>query len=169
MNLGVTAFIGMGSNLGDRKENLRRAVRALKLAPDILVKRVASLYRTAPVGVPDQPDFLNTVAEITTTLSPRELLVRLLAIEKNLGRVRGERWGPRVIDLDLLLYDKTEIVTEDLVIPHPRLEKRAFVVVPLAELAPDLVLPGGTRAALLAAKLMQEQLVERVQDSGWQD
>lgn len=165
----ATAYIGLGSNLGDSRENLRRALNALRRAAGITVCRVASLYRTDPVGIVDQPEFLNTVVEVSTTLSPRRLLARLLEIEDELGRVRGERWGPRVIDLDLLLYDNAEIFTGDLAVPHPRLKERAFVVVPLAELTPDLVLPGGTGTAVLAAKLSREQFVERVKDDGWPD
>ncbi|HIE12681.1 MAG TPA: 2-amino-4-hydroxy-6-hydroxymethyldihydropteridine diphosphokinase [Desulfotomaculum sp.] len=169
MSRGATAYIGLGSNLGDRRENLRRALQALASVAEISVRRVASLYRTAPIGITDQPEFLNTVVEISTTLTPRVLLVRLLQIENELGRVREEKWGPRVIDLDLLLYDDMEIVTEDLEIPHPRLEQRGFVVAPLAELAADMVLPSGVSAAVLADKLRQEQSVVRVKDGGWAD
>ncbi|MEW6448829.1 MAG: 2-amino-4-hydroxy-6-hydroxymethyldihydropteridine diphosphokinase [Bacillota bacterium] len=169
MSRGATAYVGLGSNLGDRKENLRRALQALRSTPGILVRRVASLYRTAPVGVSNQPEFLNTVVEVLTTLTPRRLLSRLLEIENELGRVRGERWGPRIIDLDLLLYGGAEIAMRDLVVPHPRLEERAFVVAPIAEIAPDLILPGGAGAAALAAELQKEQSVERVMDGGWAD
>lgn len=167
MSRGETAYIGFGSNLGNRQENLRRALQALASTTGVLVCRTASLYRTAPVGITDQPEFLNTVAEVSTTLTPYRLLIRILQIENELGRVREEKWGPRIIDLDLLLYDDIEIVTEDLVIPHPRLEERAFVVAPLAELMPGMVLPGGTSAAVLAAELQQEQFVERIEGGGW--
>lgn len=167
MSGAVTAYIGLGSNRGDREQNLRQAVRMLREAPGVTVRRVAPLYRTAPVGVTDQPEFLNTVVEVTTILSPRELLACLLTIEKLLGRTRGRRWGPRVIDLDLLLYGTESINAPDLVVPHPRLAERAFVAVPLADLAPGLALPGGISAAALAAELRKKQFVERVKGSDW--
>lgn len=167
MSREVVAYIGLGSNRGDREQNLRWAVRMLREAPGVTVRRVAPLYRTAPVGVTDQPEFLNTVVEVTTILSPRELLASLLTIEKLLGRTRGRRWGPRVIDLDLLLYGTESINAPDLAVPHPRLAERAFVVVPLADLAPGLALPGGAAAAALAAELQKKQFVERVKGSDW--
>uniref|UniRef100_A0A7C2EK41 2-amino-4-hydroxy-6-hydroxymethyldihydropteridine diphosphokinase n=1 Tax=Ammonifex degensii TaxID=42838 RepID=A0A7C2EK41_9THEO len=158
----MIAYIGLGSNLGDRENNLRQAVHALRKTPGVTVRRVAPLYRAAPVGVTDQPEFLNTVVEVTTVLSPRELLSCLLETERALGRVRGGRWGPRVIDLDLLLYDAVAINTPDLVLPHPRLTERAFVVVPLSDLVPELSLPGDVTVTALADKLRKEQFVERV-------
>lgn len=158
----MIAYIGLGSNLGNRAENLQRAVQLLCDTPGVIVRRVASLYRTAPLGVSGQPEFLNSVVEVVTVLSPHELLERLLTIETALGRVRRERWGPRVIDLDLLLYDEVTVATPTLELPHPRLVERAFVVVPLAELEPELLLPGGFKAAALATELQQEQYVERM-------
>ena len=109
------------------------------------VRQVSSLYETAAVGVTDQPDFLNAVAEVATTLSAAALLDALLNLENLLGRKRTFRWGPRVIDLDLLLYGDEQITLPTLTVPHPRLSERAFVLVPLAEIAPDLVLPGDNR------------------------
>lgn len=163
----VTAYIGLGSNLGDRGENLRQAIGLLKVSRAVQLKRVAPLYRTAPVGVTGQPEFFNTVAEITTSLSPRQLLARLLEIEQQLGRVRESRWGPRIIDLDLLLYDDLTINEPDLQVPHPRLTERAFAVVPLAALAPNLSLPGGLALAALAEELQKSQFIERVTGVDW--
>jgi 2-amino-4-hydroxy-6-hydroxymethyldihydropteridine diphosphokinase len=135
----ATAYIGLGSNLGDRGENLPRALERLGAA------RVSTIRETDPVGVTEQPRFLNAVAELETDLPPRALLDRLLEIERDLGRDREseERWGPRAIDLDLLLYDDEVIDEPGLTVPHPRLAERRFVLEPLAELAPDLVLPDG--------------------------
>jgi 2-amino-4-hydroxy-6-hydroxymethyldihydropteridine diphosphokinase len=122
---------------------------------------MAPLYRTEPVGYTEQDWFLNTVAEVSTVLSPRELLDVLLGIEKSLGRVRTVRWGPRPVDLDIVLYGDERVDKPDLVIPHPCMCERAFVIVPLADLAPELVLPGGRKAADLAAFLRKKQPIER--------
>ncbi|MDN5345185.1 MAG: 2-amino-4-hydroxy-6-hydroxymethyldihydropteridine diphosphokinase [Clostridia bacterium] len=140
------AYLGLGSNLGDREVNLRAAVAILGATAGITVEGLSSWYETTPVGKTDQGLFLNGVVRIKTTLSPRELLQCVLAIEQRLGRVRRERWGPRNIDIDILLYDALTIKEPDLEIPHPRLLERAFVLVPLAEIAPDLILPDGRRA-----------------------
>lgn len=155
------AFIGLGSNLGRKEENIRRALEMLGGRRGIGLAGVAPLYKTGPVGYADQDWFLNTVAEIETSLPPRELLEVLMGIEKEMGRRRTVRWGPRVIDLDILLYGEAAIDTPDLVVPHPRLEERAFAVVPLADLRPALLLPGGRAAAALAADLAGAQRVER--------
>uniref|UniRef100_A0A7C1JC03 2-amino-4-hydroxy-6-hydroxymethyldihydropteridine diphosphokinase n=1 Tax=Ammonifex degensii TaxID=42838 RepID=A0A7C1JC03_9THEO len=143
---------------------MRRAVQLLGSTEEVEVRRVAPLYRTAPLGIKDQPEFFNSVVEIKTTLEPRELLARLLAVEAALGRIRGERWGPRVVDLDLLLYEDVELSTPALTVPHPRLKERAFVVVPLARLAPGMLLPGGLTARELAARLKREQRIKKVVD-----
>ena len=136
------AFVGLGSNLGDRERFIRKAVEEMARMPRTQLVRVSSLYDTEPVGVQDQPSFLNAVAVLDTELKPRELLWNLQLIEKRLGRVRTRRWGPRTIDLDILLYGELVIEQEDLVIPHPELENRAFVLIPLYELDPELVHPG---------------------------
>jgi 2-amino-4-hydroxy-6-hydroxymethyldihydropteridine diphosphokinase len=169
MRIQVTAYIGMGSNLGDRKENLRRAVCLLQDSPLTEVKRLAPLYRSAPLGETDQPEFLNTVVEVATRLSVRQLAARLFDVENKLGRVRERRWGPRVIDLDLLLYNDVVLNEPDLVVPHPRLTERAFVMAPLAVLAPEKVLPGGLTASELAVQLSKKQSVERLKNklTGW--
>ena len=147
----MRAFIGLGSNLGDREANLRQALDHLARTPDTTVVRASSLYDTEPVGVEDQPHFLNAVAQLETRLAPQQLLWNLMLIERRLGRVRSQRWGPRTLDLDLLLYEDLVIDEEDLQVPHPELTKRSFVLVPLVELEPLLLHPvtGETMLALL--------------------
>jgi 2-amino-4-hydroxy-6-hydroxymethyldihydropteridine diphosphokinase len=135
------AYLALGSNLGDREAHLRAAVAALA-AHGLPVAEASSLYETAAVG-PPQPDYLNAVVAVDTDRSPRELLGTLQAIEAELGRQHRERWGPREIDLDLLVYGGDRIEEEGLVVPHPELTKRAFVLVPLLEIAPFLDLPSG--------------------------
>jgi 2-amino-4-hydroxy-6-hydroxymethyldihydropteridine diphosphokinase len=134
-------LVGVGSNLGDREFLIRKAVEAMRDLPRTLVVRVSSLYDTDPVGEVDQPAFLNAVVWLETTLEPRELLWQLLLIEKRMGRVRSQRWGPRPIDLDLLFYDDETISEPDLTVPHPEAHRRGFVLLPLLELDPDFVHP----------------------------
>jgi 2-amino-4-hydroxy-6-hydroxymethyldihydropteridine diphosphokinase len=146
----TVAFIGLGSNLGDREENVRAALERLsELGP----LRASTVRETDPVGLTEQPMFLNAVAEVRTELPARELLASLLAIERDLGRDRTveQRWGPRTIDLDLLLYGGEVVDEPGLTVPHPRLAERLFVLEPLHELAPDLVLPDGRRIKDLLA------------------
>lgn len=137
------AFIGLGANLGDRERTLRAAVVAVGAEDGVEVVAVSTLRETDPVGVGDQPRFLNGAAELETTLAARELLDRLLAVEQRFGRVRvpGEH-GPRTLDLDLLLYGDAEIAEPGLTVPHPHLHERRFVLEPLADLSPGLVVPG---------------------------
>lgn len=146
----TTVYLALGTNLGDRLGHLRAALVALTAS--VTVAYVSSVYETAPAYVVEQPRFYNAVLRGTTTLAPLALLAELKRIEATLGRVPGQRYGPRVIDLDILLYGDTMIATPELHIPHERLAERPFVLVPLAELAPDLVLPGQqeTVAALAA-------------------
>jgi 2-amino-4-hydroxy-6-hydroxymethyldihydropteridine diphosphokinase len=134
-------YIAMGSNLGDRVEMLRRGLDEIDMLGETQVVRLSSVYDTEPVGDSDQPRFLNAVVLVETELEPRVLLWNLLLIERRLGRVRTRRWGPRPLDLDILLYEDLVIDEPDLVVPHPLMHERAFVLVPLAELAPDLVHP----------------------------
>ena len=134
-----TVFIALGTNLGDRLANLRTAIESL--APDVRVLRESTIYETPPWGYTDQPAFLNMVVEAETSLNPRALLSYLKKREDELGRVKNFRYGPRHIDLDILFYDALVLDEEDLQIPHPRLHERAFVLVPLAELAADLAHP----------------------------
>jgi 2-amino-4-hydroxy-6-hydroxymethyldihydropteridine diphosphokinase len=143
--------LGLGSNVGDREANIRAAVAGLAAWPGVSVTRVSSLYETAPVGYVDQADFLNAVACVETALPPEELLAACLAVEKGLGRERKVRWGPRTIDIDVLLYDDVVMATPALTLPHPRLHERCFVLVPLAEVAPDTPVYAGRTAADLAA------------------
>ncbi|MGH2721623.1 MAG: 2-amino-4-hydroxy-6-hydroxymethyldihydropteridine diphosphokinase [Actinomycetota bacterium] len=137
----TTAYIGLGSNVGDRVAHLRAALEALA-ARGVTVTKVSSLYETDPVG-PPQPDFLNAAAEVSTDLPPADLVRALKAAEADAGREQRERWGPREVDLDLLLYGDEMIDEEGLTVPHPELTHRAFVLVPLIEIAPFLDLPSG--------------------------
>ncbi|MDY5060323.1 2-amino-4-hydroxy-6-hydroxymethyldihydropteridine diphosphokinase [Staphylococcus simulans] len=134
-------FLGLGSNVGDRENQLKEAIRLLDEQPGIKVVKVSSFYETEPVGYVEQPDFLNLCVEIQTELSPKAVLESGLAIEQQLHRVRKERWGPRTLDIDILLYGDQIIEEEDLTIPHPRMTERAFVLIPLQEIAPNKVEP----------------------------
>jgi 2-amino-4-hydroxy-6-hydroxymethyldihydropteridine diphosphokinase len=142
--VGTIAFLGLGSNLGDRLTNLQGAVDLLQAEPGLRVAASSRVWETVPVGGPPQPDYLNAVISVETDLSARDLLDASHRVEARLGRVRKERWGARSIDIDLLLFDEETIDEADLVVPHPRLRERAFVVLPLLELAADAVLPDGT-------------------------
>jgi 2-amino-4-hydroxy-6-hydroxymethyldihydropteridine diphosphokinase len=128
------AYIALGTNMGDRYRNLVDAIHLLKEEVDISLVKSSSIYETVPVGYADQEDFLNMVISIRTTLTPYELLEVCLRIEKDLGRKREIKWGPRIIDLDILLYNQENIEAEDLVVPHPRMHERAFVMAPLLEI-----------------------------------
>lgn len=157
-----TAYIGLGSNLGDREACLAQARARLADLPGTEVVTASGIYETSPVGVLVQPDFLNQVVEIRTTLSPHDLLAHLKRIERDLGRRPGLRWGPREIDLDILLIPGVEVCDEDLCVPHPRLAERAFALIPLAELAPDVRVAGVRTAAELAQALRRSQRVEPI-------
>jgi len=150
----VRAFVSLGSNLGDKKANLERAMQLLSKVEGLVIKGVSSFYRTAPVGPVQQDWFVNNVLELMVKLKPRELLNVLLAIERKMGRVHDIRWGPRLIDLDLLLYGDNLINEKDLIVPHPRMSERAFVIIPLDELDPDLYIPGLEYVTILAAELV---------------
>jgi 2-amino-4-hydroxy-6-hydroxymethyldihydropteridine diphosphokinase len=142
----TTAYIGLGSNLGEREATLKRALAEIDRLPATRVSMVSRCHETKPVGVEDQPDFVNAVARVETSLEPRDLLESLLAIERTLGRDRSreQRWGPRTIDLDLLLYGDERIAEPGLVVPHPRLMERSFVTEPLREVMEDrwMAVPG---------------------------
>jgi 2-amino-4-hydroxy-6-hydroxymethyldihydropteridine diphosphokinase len=143
----AVAFVGLGANLGDPVAQITRALADLAVLDETRVVRASSLYRTAPIGHADQPDFVNAVAMLETALAPRGLLDALLGIERAAGRKRTFPNAPRSLDLDLLLYGEQRIDTPGLVVPHPRMHERAFVLVPLVEIAPDVVVPGRGRAA----------------------
>jgi 2-amino-4-hydroxy-6-hydroxymethyldihydropteridine diphosphokinase len=164
MSRPVIAFVGIGSNLDGPGQRVRLAVRALSGLPDTRLTALSSWYRNPPMGPADQPYYLNGVAALETTLSARALFGRMLAIESEQGRRRHRRWGPRTLDLDLLAYGDLRLDDSDLVLPHPGLADRAFVLVPLAEIAPDAVIPGlgvvkALRDALAPAS---RQAMERV-------
>ena len=148
----ATAYVGLGANVGDREASIRNAVELLRADPDLDVLAVSTLRETAPVDFLDQPPFLNGAVAVATRLRPRELLERLLAVERALGRERrGPRYGPRTIDLDLFLYSGERVDEPGLRVPHPRLHERAFALEPLHELNPGLEVPDrGSVAALLA-------------------
>jgi 2-amino-4-hydroxy-6-hydroxymethyldihydropteridine diphosphokinase len=148
------AFVGIGSNLGQREAYVRQALELLAAEEGIDVVAVSELRETDPVGPVEQGRFVNGAALLETELSPRELLGRLLAIEGRLGRVRNERFGPRTIDLDLLIYGDAVVDEPGLTVPHPRLHERRFALEPLADLAPDLVVPGRGPISVLLAELV---------------
>lgn len=149
----VTAFIALGSNLDDPAAHVARGIDDLGSVPRTVVKRVSSLYRSAPVGFRDQPDFINAVAQVATRLGPRPLLEALLEIERRHGRMRGVPNGPRTLDLDLVLYGDLVLHEPGLTVPHPRMHERAFVIVPLAEIAPHRLVPGRGRVSRLLAQI----------------
>jgi 2-amino-4-hydroxy-6-hydroxymethyldihydropteridine diphosphokinase len=144
-------FVGLGSNLNDPVQQVQSALTQLAQLPKTQWIRTSSLYHSAPMGVTAQPDFINAVAEFYSALPPLELLTQLLALEQQHGRVRKQHWGERTLDLDLLLYGNEIITSATLTVPHAGLKQRDFVLVPLAEIAPDLILPDGeTLTAVLA-------------------
>ncbi len=158
----IDAYVGLGSNLGDPLAQLRRAVRALAALPGTRLCAVSPRYRNRPLGPADQPDYVNAVARLATDLAPRDLLAALQDIERAQGRVRdGRRWGPRTLDLDLLLYGDEVIDEPGLRVPHPGLAERDFVVLPLARVAPPgLTVPGRGRLTALAARFDPAALIE---------
>jgi 2-amino-4-hydroxy-6-hydroxymethyldihydropteridine diphosphokinase len=149
----VTAYVALGSNLEDPVRQLRDGLEALGKLPDTRIVRVSSFYRSAPVGYADQPDFVNAVAVIETGLAPRALLDALLAIERQHGRVREFPNAPRTLDLDIVAYGDRIVDEPGLAIPHPRMHERAFVMVPLAEIAPDAAIPGRGTVSVLVARV----------------
>jgi 2-amino-4-hydroxy-6-hydroxymethyldihydropteridine diphosphokinase len=140
-----TAFLGLGSNLGDRLATLQQAVDLLEEAPGLTLTGCSRVWQTAPVGGPPQPDFLNVVVRADVDLEPLELLAACQRVEAALGRVRDVRWGPRTVDIDVLLIDAHTMEGPELIVPHPRMHERAFVLMPLLDIDPDPRLPDGTR------------------------
>lgn len=139
----MKAYLSLGSNMGDREGYLEKALEFLDRNPGITVLKVSSFYETEPWGGVDQDSFFNLAVEIETTLDPFDLLKECQTVENSLGRRRLVRWGPRVIDIDILLYGNLKVKSKDLIIPHPLMEEREFVLAPLREIAPDLILPSG--------------------------
>ena len=162
----VLVYVGLGSNLADPRAQVLSALDDLAKLPGCTLQRRSSLYATSPVGPVDQPEFVNAVASLATTLTPWELLAVLQGIEQAHGRVRdGTRWGPRTLDLDLLVFGEKQIQTADLQLPHPELARRAFVLVPLAEIAPaGLLVPGHGHLGELLAALEDRGGVRRIPD-----
>ena len=158
------AFIGLGSNLQDPEAQVNHALLALGKLPKTKLVKASSLYKTSPVGYIDQQDFINAVAEISTALSPLELLDAILNIETEAGRERPFANAPRVLDCDLLLYDDIKVATEKLTLPHPRMFERGFVLLPLAEISPNLTSPSGESIVKLAFS-HQNQGIEKIENS----
>lgn len=156
------AFLGLGSNLGDRLAHLQRAVDLLDTDAEVRVDGVSSVYETEPVGGPEQGPYLNLAVRVLTTRSPKALLRVAADVEQALGRERRERWGPRTIDVDILLYGDRTVATADLQVPHPRLTERAFALIPLIEVAPGTALPDGTRLTEALARLSPVEGVRAV-------
>lgn len=154
----VSFYLSLGSNLGDRLNYLSKAVMALKEHPSIQMGEYSSLYETDPVGYTDQPAFLNMVVGGKTSLSPQELLLAVMEMEKELGRKREARWGPRTIDIDILAYGQTQIDEPNLQVPHPEMPERAFVLIPLAEIATHFPIPIGNQM------VTPIELLEKVKD-----
>lgn len=139
----IRVYIGIGSNLEDPVAQVKDAIEELEMLPDTILAARSSLYTCKPMGPQDQPDYINAVVALDTLLSPDDLFTRLVAIEEQAGRVRdGEQWGPRILDLDLLLYGKKKIDEAHLTVPHPGMHERDFVIIPLAEIAGNMKIPG---------------------------
>jgi 2-amino-4-hydroxy-6-hydroxymethyldihydropteridine diphosphokinase len=163
---GATAYLGLGGNIGDPVTAMAEALGAFDARSDCHVVSVSRLYRTPPWGKTDQDWFFNAAAAIETSLAPHDLLDLCLEIEKSMKRVRIERWGPRTIDLDILAYDNVVLSDDRLTLPHPRMQDRAFVLMPLADLAPDLLISGGTVDAWLSeAEKSGIEIAD--EDRGW--
>ncbi len=163
MGEGAGVFVGIGANLGDREKTLRLSVEQLHARPDVRVVGASPVYESAPVGVTDQPEFLNAVLKVETRLSARDFLDWLLHVEKQFGRVREKKWGPRTLDLDILLFDQQVIDEPGLQVPHPYMLKRGFVMAPLFDLAPQAVHPAflKTVAELIAGMDLEVGLRRR--------
>lgn len=152
-------YVGLGANVGDCLANFRKALEKISNLPDTEVLEYSSVYETEPVGDIEQPNFLNMVVKVSSGLSPESFLRALRKIESELGRVRKEKWGPRVIDLDILYWDSLILDLPDLKIPHPEAQNRRFVLVPISEIAPDLTPPPGDKTI--------SELLENVRDTSW--
>ena len=162
----TTAILGLGGNIGDPRAQMAAAIASLTIGPSIQLEAVSALYRTPPWGKTDQPAFLNAAIRVKTELAARALLDTILAVEHQLGRDRGERWGPRSVDIDILLYGATALDEPGLHIPHPRLHERAFALAPLVDVMPDAEF-GGRRAADWLAEADTTGM-ERLAGPGWE-
>lgn len=160
-------YVGLGSNLGNPEENIREALKMIQCRTEINITVISSLYLTEPVGFEDQPWFYNCVVELETELTPEELLDILQGIENDLGRVRTVRWGPRTVDLDILLFGNLTIDSERLIVPHPRMQERSFVMVPLDEIAPLAQFPDGRSVAEIRRNLKSEKKYSCIQKKLW--
>ena len=158
------AFIGLGSNMVNPSSQVRQAMQSIDQLPETRVLARSSLYRSAPVGYLEQPDFINAVVQVETELAPRDLLQALLELEQQQGRTREFLNSPRTLDLDVLLYDDLQHHEHGLTVPHPQMHKRAFVLLPLLEIAPECVIPG-VGAAQMAMKQCGDQQLERLPDA----
>ncbi|GGG98271.1 2-amino-4-hydroxy-6-hydroxymethyldihydropteridine diphosphokinase [Staphylococcus pragensis] len=158
----VQAYLGLGSNIGDREQQLQEAIRLIDSTEGIDVVQTSPIYETAPVGYTDQPNFLNLCIEINTELSSQALLQRCLETEQHLHRVRDIRWGPRTLDVDILLYGDEVVEEEDLSIPHPRMNERAFVLIPLNDIAPNKVEPRSHQT--IGELVMADDTVKKYKD-----
>jgi 2-amino-4-hydroxy-6-hydroxymethyldihydropteridine diphosphokinase len=156
------AYLGLGSNMGDTLENIHQAEYGLMQSPSIHIIKSSSYYHTRPWGKTDQADFVNSVLQIETSLSPRELLSLCLLIEKQMGRIREEKWGPRIIDIDILCYGSQIINEPDLIIPHPYLHERAFVLIPFKEISPEFVHPVLKKSMIQLTELLDSDQVQQV-------
>lgn len=155
------AYLGLGSNLQDPYRQIQLAINDIRTFAQTQLVQASALYRTQAVGPIEQEDFINAVVAIDTALAPDALMARCLALEKQQGRIREHRWGPRIIDCDILWYEDTTLATPGLTLPHPEMPKRLFVLVPLAELAPDLLLSNGKRIVEQIA-ILQQQGVQKI-------
>lgn len=149
-------LIGLGSNMGERDQNLQQALGLLEMDGTIRIFKISSIYETAPFGVMDQEDFLNMVVAVETELSPEKLLHKCQAVENAMGRIRTRRWGPRIIDLDLLIYHTVQMQTDNLTLPHPGIGQRAFVLIPMRDVVMRCPLPGGLTIDSLLAGLSEK-------------
>ena len=161
-------IVGMGSNIGDREENLRRALRLLLASGHIKLQQVSPLYETQPVGFSDQPTFLNAVAVLATDLDAERLLAACLAIEAQMGRVKSRHWGPRNIDIDVLIYHDLQYQSTALTVPHPRLKERKFVLVPMLEVAGNFIMPDGVFVADVLRGCCGKETVALYKPTGWE-
>ncbi len=160
------AFIGMGSNQGDRQQNILQAMAYINISHNMQIEKTSGLYNTEPVGYTRQPDFLNSVIQINTTFSPSQLLATCLDIEQKMGRYRQRRWGPRIIDVDILTFDDIVHHDDELDIPHPEIANRRFVLVPFAEISPDKVIPvWNKKVESLLSETRDSSAVTRVMNS----